>query len=161
MFNSGIADVAIGLIFIYLLLSLICSALNEILESWLKMRARDLERGIRELLGDPGMVKKLYDHPLISGLFKGSYEPAKESKKTGCYATASNLPSYIPSRNFALALMDLALPASSASTQAPVASGAAGATASRPLMTTVSSAASSAQPSQSVRSSLQPLRDAL
>src|SRR5438034_355636 len=53
MFNTQILDVAIGLIFVYLLLSLICSAANEVIELWLKNRAADLERGLRELLNDP------------------------------------------------------------------------------------------------------------
>jgi hypothetical protein len=52
MFGSNILDVAIGLMFVFLFLSLICSALNELLESWMKNRGRDLERGIRELLDD-------------------------------------------------------------------------------------------------------------
>ena len=67
MFNSGILDVAIGLIFIYLLLSLIASAANEMIERWLKNRATDLERGIRELLEDPeqasSIVTDVYNHP--------------------------------------------------------------------------------------------------
>ena len=46
MFNSNIIDVAIGMIFIYLLLSIMCSAANEIIELMLKKRAIDLERGI-------------------------------------------------------------------------------------------------------------------
>ena len=59
MFNSTILDVAIGMIFVYLLLSLICSAAHEMIEYWLKKRASDLERGVRELLttedgSDPG-----------------------------------------------------------------------------------------------------------
>ena len=32
MFNTSILDVAIGMIFIYLLLSLLCSATNELIE---------------------------------------------------------------------------------------------------------------------------------
>ena len=44
MFNSGILDVTLGLIFIYLLLSLVCTAGAEIIEARLKMRASDLER---------------------------------------------------------------------------------------------------------------------
>ena len=42
MFNSNILDVAIGMIFIYLLRSLMCSAANEIIELMLKKRAIDL-----------------------------------------------------------------------------------------------------------------------
>ncbi|MFP3867556.1 MAG: hypothetical protein ACLFUU_05245 [Desulfobacteraceae bacterium] len=102
MFNSGILDVAIGLVFIFLLLSLICSAINEMIEVFLKRRAANLEEGIRELLQDPegtGLAKSIYEHLLVFGLFKGNYDPRK----------VSNLPSYIPSRNFALALMDILL----------------------------------------------------
>lgn len=116
MFNSNILDVAIGMIFIYLLLSLMCSAANEIIELMLKKRAIDLERGIRELLqpgtasGTPGIVQKLYDHALVNNLFGGTYE---ESRIANPFRRLwrTQLPSYIPARNFALALMDLvALP---------------------------------------------------
>ncbi|MEM6841087.1 MAG: hypothetical protein AAF632_02570 [Bacteroidota bacterium] len=101
-------DVAIGMTFIFLLLSLICTALNEIIETYLKKRAVDLERGIRTLLQDSdgkGLASKLYNHPLISGLFKGEYDPNK-IKKNGEYKSRCTLPSYIPSQNFAIALMD-------------------------------------------------------
>jgi hypothetical protein len=122
-------DVAIGMIFIYLLLSMICSVINETIEAFLKMRAVDLERGIRELLQEPSgagvtLVEKLYKHPLIYGLYKGTYDP--KMIKDNKYKTRSNLPSYIPSKNFALALMDLVLPANPAGV--PQSSGATGAT---------------------------------
>lgn len=93
-------DVTIGLIFIYLVASLITSAVNELIENKLKNRSKDLERGIRELCSGDGtaLLDQLYDHPLISALFKGKYSDAKK---------AGDLPSYIPSRNFALALMDI------------------------------------------------------
>ena len=103
MFGSEILDVAIGLVFLFLLLSLVCSSLKESMEAVSKYRARDLERGLREMLGDAsksGLVAELYNHPLINGLYKGSYDP--NNKK--------NLPSYIPSRIFALALTDLLKP---------------------------------------------------
>ncbi len=93
-------DVAIGLVFIYLIASLIASAVNELIENRLNNRSKDLERGIRELLedGNSTIVSDFYNHGLISGLFKGTYAEAKQKNE---------LPSYIPSRNFALALMDL------------------------------------------------------
>lgn len=92
MFNSGILDVAIGIVFIYLLVSLIVSAVNEFCAALLKMRGRVLWQGISNLLpaGAKGdYAKKVYDHPLIGGLAR------------------SNRPSYIPSRTFALALLDV------------------------------------------------------
>jgi hypothetical protein len=109
MFGSEILDVAIGMIFTYLLLSLICSAINELIEHRLKNRATDLEKGLCELLNDPdgsNLVKKVYDHGMVNGLFKGEYDPKAADK--------SNLPSYIPSRNFALAILGLLVPASGA-----------------------------------------------
>lgn len=139
-------DVAIGIIFIYLLLSLICSALHEFIEAKLKLRAVDLEQGIRELLNDPSgseFVKKIYEHPLICGLYRGSYATTeirnvdkKNAKgKSKRYSRGSDLPSYIPARNFALALMDVVLPAQPATTEegaaakAQTLSGSAGSTA--------------------------------
>ena len=106
-------DVIIAIIFVYLLLSLLCSAMNETIEHFAKNRAKDLERGLRELLNDStglGLVQKLYDHGLISGLFKGEYDPG---------GSKVNLPSYIPARNFAVALMDIVLPGGANVTSAP------------------------------------------
>ncbi len=93
MFNSTILDVAIGLIFVYLLLALLCTTVNEMIASWRKRRAKKLEEGIRVLLGDGptgGLTDELYKHPLVRSLCR------KESEK----------PSYIPARTFARALQD-------------------------------------------------------
>lgn len=101
MFGSDTIEIIIGMTFVFLTLSLICSALREFIEAWYKHRAKDLEQGIRELLGDPkndtGFVERLYDHGLVNCLFKGSYASSK----------TSDLPSYIPARNFTLAALDL------------------------------------------------------
>jgi hypothetical protein len=109
MFGLETLDAVIGLIFVFLMLSLVCTAVNEIIEAWLNKRADLLEKGIGELLSAPGshnagMVKKIYDHPLVSGLFRGKY------KKDGSY-----LPSYIPAENFAAALIDVFLNSSDSS----------------------------------------------
>jgi hypothetical protein len=83
------------------------------------------------------MVQTFYEHPLIYSLFLGKYEPSKINGKTGRYAARSDLPSYIPRRNFALAVMDIVLPAGTTSGAAagagPGKSGAAGATVAAPV----------------------------
>jgi len=89
MFGSDALEVAIGVIFVWLLLSLVCSAANELIASWLGWRAKDLESGLHSLLREPKMVERVYDHPLIRSLSRGDQKP-----------------SYLPSRAFALALMD-------------------------------------------------------
>ena len=90
MFDSGILDVVIGVVVVYLQLSLVCTAVNELVALWLKKRAKELEKGIRGLLTKPELVDKFYNHPLIQAL-----QP--DGRK----------PSYIPSRTFSLALMDI------------------------------------------------------
>lgn len=109
MFGSEILEVAIGLILVFLLVSVICSAIREGIEAWLKTRASYLEHGIRTLLNDlkgEGLAKALYDHPLVNGLFFGPYEPGNPGSRAAF--SGRNLPSYIPSKNFAEALMDIA-----------------------------------------------------
>lgn len=111
MFGSVILDVAIGIIFVYILISLICSAIRESIEAFLKTRAAYLERGIRELLNDrkaENIAKAFFEHPMISGLYASEYTPGKDTKTPGVLDSGKNLPSYIPSRNFALALIDIA-----------------------------------------------------
>src|SRR5215475_2319823 len=99
MFGSELLDVVIGMVFVFLLLSLICSALNELLETGLKNRAGDLAQGIKELLGkDTGLVEKLYNHGLIFSLYRGTYEQALKKR---------TLPSYIPSKDFAIAVASI------------------------------------------------------
>jgi hypothetical protein len=108
MFGSQVLEVAVGLVLMYLLLSLVCSSIREGLEAWLKSRAADLERGIRELLNDPkaeGLARALYTHPLVFGLFRDGYNPKPKISET--LPRGGNLPSYIPAGNFAVALMDI------------------------------------------------------
>ena len=110
MFDSSTLDVAIGIVFIYLLMALICSAANELIARLLGMRSATLEDGIRNLLqgthpSDPHvqqLVDKLYDHPLIQGYYKqGKFDEILNRK---------GRPSYIPPATFALALLDNFLP---------------------------------------------------
>src|ERR1700733_13778785 len=53
MFNSSVLDVAIGLIFVYLVLGLICTTVNEWIAQLFKTRAATLKEGIRRLLHAP------------------------------------------------------------------------------------------------------------
>lgn len=115
-------DVAIGLTFIYALLSIVCSAAKESLEAWLKTRAKNLEKGLREMLQDPnatGACKKLWNHPLISALFPGEYGDKPATHRNFWFGT-SNLPSYLPTKVFSRAMMDILFGATNPATEGDV-----------------------------------------
>lgn len=110
MFNSQVLDVVIGITFLFLLVSIICSSIREGLESIIKSRGAYLEYGIRELLHDKegeNIAKSFFYHPLIFGLFSDGYSKGKNEKPKAT-TSGKNLPSYIPAKNFALTLMDIA-----------------------------------------------------
>ena len=100
MFGSLMLDVAIGMVLVYLLLSFVAAAVREGVETILKERSRYLHRGVTELLHDKDLTAALFSHPQVSALYRGDYATALRNKE---------LPSYIPSRNFALALLDIAV----------------------------------------------------
>ena len=111
MFGSEILEVAAGVIFVFLLVSVICTAIREGMESFLKTRAAFLEHGIREMLHDRGAIgiaRTFYTHPLINSLYAENYKPRMASARPSPLAHGGSLPTYIPTRNFALALMDIA-----------------------------------------------------
>ena len=74
--NPAILDVAIGIAFVYLFLSLICSVVNEAIATLLSLRAKNLVEGISSLFSESRIadgrqfVEALYAHGLIRGLYK-------------------------------------------------------------------------------------------
>jgi len=116
MFGSDVIEVGIGVSLLFLFVSLICTAIRELVEGWTKTRAMDVERGLREILDDKSgteLVKSFFSHPQIFALFAGAYDPAKLVDRNGRSQTKMpfsgrhNLPSYIPASNFAIALIDI------------------------------------------------------
>ncbi|MGZ3628336.1 MAG: hypothetical protein ACXVDN_11775 [Ktedonobacteraceae bacterium] len=97
MFGSYILDIAIGLVFVYMLLSLLCSTINEqVITRILSLRAKTLEAGIQSMLdGNADLTKEVYANSLIQGLSQTTH-----SGKT-------RNPSYIPSNIFAQAVLAL------------------------------------------------------
>ena len=105
MFGSGIIDVAIGVFFLYLLLSLVCSSLTEGIARILALRSKNLQEGIRNFLNVPkgnDIVNQLYNHPLVKGLYRKGWGDKLMGR--------DGKPSYLPSRTFALALFDVVSP---------------------------------------------------
>jgi hypothetical protein len=115
MFGSTILDVAAGIIFGFLAISLFTSASVEAINSVLNVRVKNLRTGIMALVNDPnftGLAKQLYEHALINPLGPGASDPAK------------NAPAYVEKKQFAEALLDVtgltaATPAAAAQAPGP------------------------------------------
>lgn len=108
----ALLDLALGLVFVYLLFSLIVTTLTELVEAFLKKRGRNLWLGMVDLLhedparaeanlarpgGGDSLVARLYHNPRIYALYRGK-------PKAG--GIVCNLPSYLPPAVFAAALVD-------------------------------------------------------
>jgi hypothetical protein len=110
MFNSAILDVVVGVVFFFVLVSTLCSAIREGIEAWIKTRASYLEHALREIFRDEdgvGLTKSFFDHPLIYALFLGQYEP-RPGRERRVWNFGSRLPSYIPAQSFSRAILDIA-----------------------------------------------------
>jgi len=99
-----ILEVAIGLFFGYLVLSFVVTAANEMSAAWFRRRAWMLRKGITHLVSDDELAAKLYEHPLIQGL---SSPPGLLSRVPLLQGLVGRGPSYIRSRTFAIALLDV------------------------------------------------------
>lgn len=99
LFNSTVLETVIGVIFVYLLLSILCTSANEWVSAMTRRRGEMLRKGIRQILenqkiGNAGdtdeFLKEFYAHPLIASL--------KHDK---------NHPAYIAPRTFVAVITDL------------------------------------------------------
>lgn len=88
MFGLQILDLVIGLIFIYFILSLVCSIVQEIFANLLNLRYKNLQKWIENTFSLNGLGKAIVHHKIIESL------------------TRSCKPSYIPADKFVHALLD-------------------------------------------------------
>ncbi|HEY6373256.1 MAG TPA: hypothetical protein VIX37_21955 [Candidatus Sulfotelmatobacter sp.] len=90
---------AVSLVFVYLLLSALSSAIQEIVANLAKWRANTLEVGIEQLLQDTNLKNEIYKHPLLRGVWRPNWLFKAASKV--------HKPAYISSSMFAQVLQDL------------------------------------------------------
>ncbi|MBM4111870.1 MAG: hypothetical protein FJ253_00595, partial [Phycisphaerae bacterium] len=97
MFGSAALDTAIGLITIFLMLSLVCSALNEMLASVTNRRGKFLRLGIARMLGDDEPTDRT---SVTADFFR--------DRRIASLSRGRRLPSYIPPSTFGAVAADLA-----------------------------------------------------
>ncbi|NJM69943.1 MAG: hypothetical protein HC862_06775 [Scytonema sp. RU_4_4] len=121
-----VLDIALGLIFIYLILSLLTSEIQELISTLLQWRAKHLKNSIQLLLAGGSeteeseindaidLVHKLYQDPLINTLNqqskerieKGLQEVTRDINGQQTFKEKQSAPSYIPSETFATTLLE-------------------------------------------------------
>ena len=92
MFDTAMLEVAIALVFTYLTLALVLTAITEAINQWLSLRSKTLQAALLRLLDDKDTRDDFFKHPLIRSL--------RESD--------DNHPSYIPSEMFARTVLEMA-----------------------------------------------------
>lgn len=68
MFNSQVLEVAIGLVFVYLLLCLLCSGIMGAVGGVLAWRSKALEDAMKNLIENPELMEEIFKNPLVRGL---------------------------------------------------------------------------------------------
>jgi len=96
MYLQEILEVVIGLVFMWLVLSIAAMSIQEWIGNVFAWRAKALKKSIRGMLISAALTKEFYAHPLIVSL-----SPSGKNRKK------PRLPSYIPSDKFASALFDI------------------------------------------------------
>jgi hypothetical protein len=109
---TRLLDVAIGVTLLYLTLALLVTAVQELLASAFATRARRLYQVLADVVTgtvDDGtssgklLIQAIYEHPLVLSL--ADREANLKGGKPQLFARG--LPSYIPSRTFVVALLDV------------------------------------------------------
>jgi len=116
---GAIVEVAIGLIFVWIVLSLTTIQIQEWINTILDKRAKDMQDAIYEMFANPNLKSQFYDHPVIRSLTAKkrkipSFIPPRFYNYPivrGFTQEKRKIPSYIPSQQFALSLFDIAMTA--------------------------------------------------
>src|SRR5687768_3591774 len=108
--NIGpVIDVAIGLIFVWITLSLATIQVQEWISTGLDKRARDMEDAVHEMLANPNLKSQLFDHPVIRALTANKRKTPslvpprfyRDPIVRGPTQEKRKIPSYIPAQQFA------------------------------------------------------------
>ena len=119
MSTNALLDIAIGLVLMYLVLSLVCTSINETISTLASMRARTLRTSLVKIIDLDDLRRTFYGH----GLIETSNPPSAPSTTAAAAAAAAagktppadaahkppapaNHPAYLSGSTFALALID-------------------------------------------------------
>jgi hypothetical protein len=90
MSSNAVIDIAIGLMLMYLVLSMLATVINEFIATQLRLRATTLKDGLQHIIDDATLRTAFYNHGLIA---------------SGNDAVSGDHVSYLSGRGFALAVL--------------------------------------------------------
>jgi hypothetical protein len=105
MLGSDLISIMLMMAFLYLLLSMICSVLSEMVAGAFAWRAGTTYKGFRDIFNDPkgtNLINPLYKHPLVGGMRR----PKWWDSIARLGASGAGKPNEIPRVNFLHALRD-------------------------------------------------------
>jgi hypothetical protein len=105
--GSQALEVVLGLMFVFLVFSLVCSALQELVATLLSWRAKGLEEGLRSMLqgaeapdSEDSLFTDFVKHPRIKAMLA----------RKRVFGRNQSVPSYLSARTFSLVLLDTLAP---------------------------------------------------
>jgi len=116
MTNLIVLDVVIGLVFVYLLYSMLATILQELLATWFSFRSKLLERAIFRMLEDGSLFDSRFSS--LKSLFKKQSQVQNTTSLTGSFYSHpmvkylaedkyNSKPSYITKETFSKVMIDL------------------------------------------------------
>lgn len=105
MTQSAIIEVIVGLVFIYILLSLLVSQINTIVANTLNIRSQQLRKRVEEIIFDDEMQKRILAHPVVQIV----HEPddSKQAATMHISEFKTTRVSKLPPRTFAQAMLNV------------------------------------------------------
>lgn len=91
MFNNAALDIAIGLVLMFLVLSLLGTVVNEFISTAISLRARTLKGALQTLLDDPRLHAAFYNNGLIDGAKQAAGDPSYLNGQTFALAVLGSL----------------------------------------------------------------------
>lgn len=67
MSANAVLDIAIGLVLMYLVLSLVCTVVNEFIATKLNLRSATLASALQQIIDNSALRGSFYNHGLIDG----------------------------------------------------------------------------------------------
>ncbi|MBY5704145.1 hypothetical protein HFO38_15660 [Rhizobium leguminosarum] len=113
-----LVEVCISMAFLYLVLSLMCTTVNEMIATYMKLRSKDLSGAIISLVDHPDVLTRFYKHGLIKNAIKAANRSDATTpmidvtmpngageNKIANIPPATSHSSYLDGQSFAMALL--------------------------------------------------------